>query len=620
MLARSPLLFLLASGLLFLATASESLAQFGNPGGLPLALPIQVETVELDGRFMRNSAPFSSNYFDGGRIKIESSTGHTTTLGLSWNQTYGPLHLMKGHYTPRFTSFFTPATAPRANAQAFAPAVNLNEDQTWNPDVPAVNIQFSFLLNGGSFPGGPNEIADFFLRDAATGREIPIGTSQDGSTSLFIVPGVYEVIYAYRSGSFIPRNTHARILAGVEITEDTPLTVNVPMVNRTFFYSLDEDPFPAGNIYAVARFTLDNPSTGDALVLGTTFSYGRGSIRMIPGIYRALYSLQEGAGATVLPMNVNAVVDGFLRISETPSAYRTIHVASHLIDPDVLINGSASGIGLYENGEVFLDSGNEDRFAIGEIRNEIEPIRLVEGTYDAYFESMESQTVAPENPNTRFAQDLLISAAGPLVLNMETALLTLGLELNGEPFPSSLYERGRIGIVDPHTGAEIILGFTYEGPFVLPLIQGNYDVTYQFNEGGDEVPINSRHVIARNLPVDVPSTHVINVETQLVSPRFALNEGVFPSSATEYGEFFLRGPDGGRLSLGETNAAPADQNVIESAYAIDYEWRDGQTVPINTSETVRIVSVPEAGFSASLLLGVLLLQLAGHRRSDNWSR
>ncbi len=603
------------SSLLWVITASPGLAQFGNPGGLPTAMAIQVDTAEHDGSFLRNGVVFDPDYLDGGRIELESSQGDVTTLGLSWNQTYGPLHLIQGHYTPRFTSIFETPTAPRANSRVFAPPVDLTEGQSWNPNVPAIRAQFSFRLNGGSFPGSSNEIADFYLRDATTGRELHIGTSQDGTAIIFIIPGVYDVIYAHRSGSFIPQNTHARVLQAVEIREGTTLVVDVPMVDRTFSYSLDGAPFPTGDLYVVAQFSLDNPDTGDSLVLGRTFSYGRVPIRIIPGIYRALYAMHEGASS--LPNNRQAVLEDAVKIAPDGSLVINIDVTSYLVDVEFQFDGGPTNSGLYDRGNVFLDHGNGDRFQIGDTYEDLGPIRLVAGTYDAYYEAMESNAFAPVNPNTRFAEDLLVDADGPLVLNIEMALLTLDLNLNGEDFPTSLYETGRVRIVDSHTKAEFILGSTREGPHSARLIQGSYDVTYEHREGGYEVPVNEHHVIAHDLAVEASSTQTINVETQVISPSFALNDGAFPTSATEYGEFFLRSPGGGRISLGNSNAPPPDLRVIESAYAIDYEWRDGQDVPINHRETVQIVSVPEAGFASSLLLGVLgvlLLQAGGRRR------
>jgi hypothetical protein len=114
-------------------------------------------------------------------------------------------------------------------------------------------------------------------------------------------------------------------------------------------------------------------------------------------------------------------------------------------------------------------------------------------------------------------------------------------------------------------------------------------------------------VIAHELPVEESGPQTIDVVTRTISPGFALNGDAFPESASDYGEFFLRDPDGDEVALGASNIAPADRIVIEGAYAVEYEWRDGEEVPLNLREKVQIVSVPEAGFAQGVILGVLPL-------------
>lgn len=593
---------LLLGTLLGLIVAVPSFAQFGQ-GDLPIAMPIDIETVQLDGRFLRNGTLFGDDYLDGGIIKVESDSGERTTLGLSWDQSYGPLQLIAGRYTPTFSSLFESPTAPRANDQLFSAPVDLLTDQVWNPDVGAVLVNFSFLLNGASFPGSADEIADFYLRDVETEREIHIGTSQDGRNSFFIVPGTYDVFYAYRSGLLIPENKHARVLENVEISADMPLVVDVPLVNRSFFYFLDGEAFPA-DPYAYGMISLENPETGDSLYLGNTYSPD--FVHLIPGTYQVSYSFREGFEQ--LPINPSAIVEEALTIAPTGSTTVDIEVTSHFVEPSFLIDGGPSDFGNYDYGYVYVESRQGDRLRLGDTHADPEPRRIVAGTYDAYYQYWTGADATPRNLDTRFVENLVIDTSGPLVLDIQTALFTLELELNGGAFPEDQYESARIRIVDPHSGSEIDLGPTHAGPLTtLRLIRGRYDIVYEWREGGSEVPVNRRHVIAHDLLVDQSGAQTIDVRTRTISPGFALNGDPFPESASDYGEFFLRDPDGDEIPLGASNSVPMDRIVIEGAYAVQYEWREGEDVPINERETLEIRAVPEARFAQGLILGILLL-------------
>ena len=67
-----------------------------------------------------------------------------------------------------------------------------------------------------------------------------------------------------------------------------------------------------------------------------------------------------------------------------------------------------------------------------------------------------------------------------------------------------------------------------------------------------------------------------------------------------------------RRRLGDMIAARDD-----AAYAVDYRWNAGVTVPRNPSETILFTSVPEPGFGASIGLGLATLALrAARRRSE----
>ncbi|MFK7895372.1 MAG: hypothetical protein AB8G23_06030 [Myxococcota bacterium] len=571
-------------------------AQFGG-GGLPLLVPIEVESFELDGDFLRNGMPFSSNVLDGGQVWLRSETFDETILGQSWNGAYGPTRLMAGRYQPRFTSFFQPATAPRANAMPVSGDFELAADQTQDVDVAAVLVQTSFLLNGVSFPGGQTDLAEFYLRSVETGREVFIGTSHDGANSLYVVPGVYDVIYAYRSGGNIPRNTHARVVQEVLIDSDVVINVDVTSVGRVFSYSVNGAPFPASGL-DYGRITLEIPETGDALEIGRTDS--RDFVRLIPGTYQAVYCARQSRDFS--PANPRAVVDEALTILPTGANGVEIGVVAHTVQPVFLMDGFGfPGNGL-AYGRVLLDMGEGERLALGNTHQVADPVILIEGSYDAYYAVQQPDAAIPANTLTRFETGIMVDATEPLAFDVPTATLDLDVLLDGAPFPVSGLNNAEIVLHDPEMDSDTVLGVGYEAPFSTRVVRGDYDVVYNRLQAQGEVPVNPHHVVERGLAVAAPTTETINIQTRLIAPRFTLDGALFPADASNFGDFFLRDLDGDEISLGTSNLVAPDVKIIQGAYTAEYEWRAGNAVPVNHAEVVGIVSVPEPSFAAGLLL------------------
>lgn len=596
--------------ILFIATSLTGVgvaaAQGLGGGTLPTLLPINVESVEIDGMYFLNGAPFGTDYFDGGRIEIEAEDLETTVIGNSWTQDFGPIQLIKGRYTPLFTSLFDPATAPRSSGQAISEPIVFDTDQAWDPDVPSVPVQFIFSLNGSSFPVSATDSAEFYLRDTRSGREIPIGTIADTSTSLNIVPGTYDVIYAYQSGALIPENEHAAILSDVTIDAATSLVVDVPLVLRSFFPLLNGVAFPTSPL-SHGNLSLENEETGDVVFIGP--SYSPQFLRLIPGEYRLIYEAREFNG--IAPRNLRAVAQESLTILPTGLTSVFMNVTAHLVEPEYFFNGAAASTSGLEYGEIYIQDSVGNRQRLGRTNQTGEAFWYIGGTYDFYYEFREGAAALPFNREARFAEGVVINASGPVTLDIQSSMTSLTADLNGEAFPASGLQNGYMYLVKSETGQEYFVGATNAPLSPTHLVHGAYDIVYRFREGGVEVPINSRHVVARELVHDQQSSFLVDIQAQLMSPRFSLNGSPFPATASNYGSLFLRDADGDSISLGDSYAPNNDRMVIEGAYAANYEWQAGTEVPQNRLKTVQFVSVPEAGFGLGLVWGALLLACAG---------
>ena len=592
----------IASSGLWAGAAAAQGGGFGG-GGLPTPLPINVESALIDGDFLLNGGSFGPDFFDGGQIRLVAEDGETLTIGNSWAHSYGPFQLIHGQYTPEFSSFFTPATAPKANGQAFSAPIVVEADGTFDLDVAAVPVQFLFSLDGASFPVTATDDATFYLRDSATGREVQIATIADASVSVNVVPGTYDVIYAHQNGALIPANEHAEILSDVTISAATTLVVDVPVALRSFFTLLN-GASGAFNGLGYGNMSLENVETGDRVFIGRSNSPQ--FVRLIPGEYRVIYEGREFQG--LAPRNRYAVAQESLTIAPTGTTSVFLDVITHLAEPEYFFNGSPASTSGLEYGNIEIEGSTGDRFQFGETNDTGEQIWLMEGTYNFYYEFREGANALPTNSNAQIAEGEVIDSSGPIALNIDSSVITVFAELNGAAFPASGLQYAYLRFVDTATGEVFNPGLTNDTPVMTRrLVHGTYDIVYSFREGPMFVPINQYRVVARDLVVDQSSSVVLDIQAQMVAPSFSLNGSPFPANASNYGELFLRDWEDESFSLGNTDATPDTRFLIEGAYIVEYEWRAGAAVPQNGVKAVQIATVPEPSTSMGLMLGALIL-------------
>lgn len=600
-----------AIALLVASLAAPSAAQLSGGDGSAILMPLNVESVEVEGRFLQNGRPLTANVFDSGNYYLESKEGDPIFIGNSSNFGYGPMQLISGTYEPQVSSFFETATVPRSNRFGFSDPVSLVTDQIFDLDVRAVPVTLTLLMNGATFPISEGNVADFLLRDTVTGREVKIATTLDTGSVIYVVPGTYDVIYEHQSGSLIPANARSVVLEGVAIDEAMPLTIDVPMVLRTFSYVLNGVPFPASGL-DFGRIYLEDTSNEESFFVSNTNT--QALLRVIPGTYRVIYSFRESQGT--VPTNPWAIVDENLVIDSIGLSGIEVEVTSHTVTPVFLMDGLPfPGSGL-AYAHIQFRSDNGDFALIGRTHQPPATRVLIEGSYDFYYRLWEPDPSIPANWLIRFEAERLIDETGPLVLNVETATLDLNILLNGEPFPFSGLDFGNIHLVDPETGQDIDLGNSYDAPFLSRIVSGEYDVVYAFQESQGTAPVNLWHTVAHNLQLDGPSSVLTDIRTKRIAPRFSLDGVDFPdeNSGDGYARFMLRNEEGDRVWLGQTNYALLDRVIIEGTYQVDYEWQSGSNIPENPRETIATVVVPEPGFAAGASIAMLWIGGLSKRR------
>ncbi|MCB9568263.1 MAG: hypothetical protein H6710_13810 [Myxococcales bacterium] len=139
----------------------------------------------------------------------------------------------------------------------------------------------------------------------ASGDQVVLARTHEGSFSRRVVAGTYDVIYAVDvPGAGVPRNAEAVLMKGVEIAgESYPLALNIDTVTIEPTITL-----PNAAAYERARFFLQ-PFDGDELIyVGATGDPSLG-VEVLPGSYYLIY--QADHGGVSLPANERAVIGCF---------------------------------------------------------------------------------------------------------------------------------------------------------------------------------------------------------------------------------------------------------------------------------------------------------------------
>src|ERR1041385_4690462 len=92
----------------------------------------------------------------------------------------------------------------RSGLEGYAPCVDPGGEATL--DVPSVLITPEFRLNGAAFPFDNTRYARIYLANA-DGYQVLLGATYAALPQpVRVIPGVYDVVYEYVTGSGIPLN------------------------------------------------------------------------------------------------------------------------------------------------------------------------------------------------------------------------------------------------------------------------------------------------------------------------------------------------------------------------------------------------------------------------------
>jgi hypothetical protein len=181
--------------------------------------------------------------------------------------------------------------------------------------------------------------------------------------------------------------------------------------------------------------------------------------------------------------------------------------------------------------------------------------------------------------------------------------LTLGLDVIDAVFevtlaeaspPASQLDAGNLLLRSLDGQDEVLLGSTSDGTLTATMLAGLYDVYYEFDRGGLNVPANRSAKLAQVL-VDNDSVIAIDIPRVLVSVSVTLDGQTPPDSAIAYGDLVMLDPEtGNEVHLTRTSQPERTLWVVPGSYELRYRWNRGRVqIPANTNHLLQQVSVEE---------------------------
>ena len=463
--------------------------------------------------------------------------------------------------------------------------ISLSSVQTLRINVPSVTITGNFLLNDSSFPGSIYQSGMIHLRDSSGTDYTELGSTADGSYSMPVVAGTYDIIYTHQHGLEVPLNENAVVMAGVTINADQALDVNVASVSVRPQFTLRGEAFPT-SIYNSAEFYLQNSSGGELIPLGDSYQVND-PVLVMPGTYNVIYSHQNGS---LVPQNQHAIVKAGVTIDA--DQVLAVDVPAVSLRSLYTLNGDPFPSTIYNSATFYLrNSASGDLVVLGDSYDQISSNLVIPGDYDVIYEHKNGVKV-PLNSDTVITSDVSIASGRALLIDVPAVSVTGEFSLNGESFPASIYESAEFHLQDLSSDELVLLGKTNEAATPVLVVEGTYDIVYRHFNGSD-VPQNQQATIQRDVAVNTDDQILkIDVSAVNITGQFSLNGSAFSSSIYESADFFLRPSDSEEMILlGSSHLQGDPVAIVAGTYDVIYTHRNGSDVPQNKNKEI-VSAVP----------------------------
>lgn len=471
--------------------------------------------------------------------------------------------VIAGRYDVFFSRMVGSAVVP-ANANARIGSLDVVEGVDVTLDIPVVTLSGTFAFDGAPAPKTPTENGRVWLRNADTGDQILLGTTNAGVYSVLVTPGDYTLVYEGIIGSEIAPANHRGTFGAVTVgTTDTTFDVDIPTVRLSGAFSFDGLDAPdAPTEYG--RITLRG--VDDEINLGETRAGGYG-VRVLPGTYDVVY--EAVIGAEIAPANQRAVVTTIA--ADAGATVKDIDIATVQLEGALMFNGEPAPADPTDDGYVLLRHANGDEVLLGMTSAGTYSRRVIVGAYDVYYVQDTSRESAPRNSNARI-RELVTGDGGSTDIDIGRVAVTGTILLAGQTPPDSDYQDGHLFLRDMVTGDSVLLGNTRAGQFSAPVVPGEYEVVYVAETAGALLPVNTGAVIGDvmidvgmpfDLPIDVPALSLAGAVT--------VNGAAAPMDTLDVGSLYLvDAQTQDQIYLGSTYDGAYAQTLTPGSYLVYY--------------------------------------------------
>lgn len=572
----------------------EACAQSGG------TLNVDVPMVTISGSITVNGAPPPASQYDHGDVVlVNPGTGDEVRLASTVDGTFS-VNVVRGAYEVYYRNIEGGEAVP-ANRNARLSVVDLRASAQLNIDLQMVTVTGAFFLDGGPPPDSAYERGNLVFRDPSTGDRVDLGSTRDGSYTVSVLPGTYDVHYGHvQGGERVPQNRDARLtqvtverVVGIREAQGGPLApaeidIDVPTVAVTGNITIAGET-PPNSQYDAGRLVLRSPGGADQVDVGPTTA-GSFDLNVVPGTYDLHY--QRGEATDTLPQNGDVVV-------------RTLDVREPVIDLDIpvvtvagmlTVGGVTPPATAADEGTIWLrDPATDDALPVGATTTGAYDARVVPGSYVLYYRQQTSNGGVPANTNTRLVPlDALEGVQQDI--DVPTAMVSGAITVDGAPPPTSEYDDGRVYLKNTETGDTALLGSTRVGTFARLVTPGSYEIRYALETSTDVMPINTDAFLGTTT-VNGDSTFDVDVPTRSMGGRITIGGQEPPQSTYDRGRIVLRDVATGDLVyLADTSDGTYTAPVVPGTYLILYEVdRSSGGVPANRSAAFACVELDQAG-------------------------
>ncbi|KIG17666.1 putative hemagglutinin/hemolysin-related protein [Enhygromyxa salina] len=544
---------------------------------------LELEIVSFEGQFLLAGAPPPKLEYDDANVWLENHrTGDRAFVGNTHDLSFA-VRVTPGIYDVIY-EVETPGTLMPQNARAWLGQVALFDPlEAADINIPVASYSGAITLAGAPPPALEYDDANILFRDHGTGNEVVAGNTHDGSYSVRLVPGTYDVVYRVETpGPVIPRNDGA-VLETVNVEFSAVDNIDVPSVALEGTFTINSAPAPASE-YDDANIVLESQTAG-TVALGNTHDGGY-ALNVIPGSYEMVYMHDTGPN---VPQNKRARFGSF---DVFAPEVKPIDIEMVQLSGALMINQVAAPASEFDDGVVYLRGVNsDDEVLLGNTHDGAYLVNLMPGTYDTYYSQETSGGTVPDNKHARVSTGTTVVNTGEVEVhdvNVAAVAISGAFTFAGGPPPASDYEDGRIYLRSTTTDDAVLLGNTHDGSYAAVVVPGEYEVFY-VQEAGGAVPGN-QNAMLQSVSIGMAASYDFDVPIVSLNGKIVVQSGAAPANASDGGQLYLRTPGGDSVLLGESFAAYAT-NLVAGTYGVYYRSEASVTMPENENGRFACITV-----------------------------